>query len=138
MSQQILLSKRIGSNRKSFTIGFKRAAINHYDKTKSKRKTTYLLGIRSKTCLIEWIDNRDTIFDPTQRVNSRRVKFVGNKSQFPEADSSVYSWYLGLKESHAKVESLLLQNKMVEEVKRLYPEESKVTIYSLSNSFILN
>ena len=72
MTQTSVRASEIIKRRKSFTIAFRRAAILHYNETKSYRLSSKHFGVDRKG-LREWVKSKDTIFDPIQRVTSRKI-----------------------------------------------------------------
>ena len=104
--------------RKSYTNAFKRIAVLHYEQTNSKNQTAKNFGIKSRSTLRFWIAIKDLLFDPSQRPNSRKLITEENRKQgfFPESEKRIFEWYSSLKEEKIKVESYVIQNKMLEDV----------------------
>ena len=60
-------------HRRSFTIVFKRTVVQHFDITKSNRKTALNLGV-PRTAFIKWFKNREKIIEKSQKCGFRRIK----------------------------------------------------------------
>ena len=116
-------------SRKSYTIGFKRAAIIMFDSLEmNKSETCRRMHIpeASRKCLKHWIDNREIIFDPTNRVNSRKMYANRHKALFPFAEESLYKWFCDKRSKFIKVTGEMLQLQMLQEVKNFYENDENV------------
>jgi hypothetical protein len=92
------------SKRSSYTNAFKRMALIHFDMTKSKNKTSINLKI-TRQSIIDWVKQRDQIFDPSQRLRSRRVIVKEKQKQafFKNNEERVHQWFLNLRNDNIKV-----------------------------------
>ena len=123
-------------SRKSYTIGFKRAAIAIYDSLgNNKSETCRRMHIpdASRKCLKNWIDNREIIFDPTNRVNSRKMYANRHKALFPLAEESLFKWFSDKRSKYIKVTGDMLQQQMLKEVISFYENDDNVNI----NKFLI-
>ena len=117
------------SGRKSYTVGFKRASITlYYLLNENKSLTCRRMHIPCRKTLQKWVDDREIIFDPIIRINSRKVYTKRHKSIFPLADENVYKWFIDMREKHFKVTGEMLRNQMLEESKKMYPDDERVSI----------
>ncbi|RNA25757.1 pogo transposable element with KRAB domain-like [Brachionus plicatilis] len=93
-------------NRRSYTIGFKRVAIQHYDKTNNKSKTSRNLRV-PRPVLIKWIQNREKIFERKLKVNSKRVVDASKqrKPEFSENEDRLFAWFSAKRKEQFKSES---------------------------------
>ena len=72
--------------------------------TKSKNKTSINLKI-TRQSIIDWVKQRDQIFDPSQRLRSRRVIVKEKQKQafFKNNEERVHQWFLNLRNENIKV-----------------------------------
>ena len=116
------------SNRKSYSILFKRFVIKHYANSiiKSKRKTGTHFRV-GRTQLIQWIYQREQIMNQTNVLSRRNIQNPYQKTKnclYVDCEEKLYEWFLKQRELNYVISTLSLQTKMFELVKEMHPLDS--------------
>ena len=101
--------------RRSYTIGFKRHAIKHFELTLNKSTTSTKLNC-SRACLIDWIRQKDLLMDPNQLVGNRKLRIHENKkhAMFPSIEKDVYDWFSDQRRQKFSIDAQSVKAKMLE------------------------
>ena len=116
---RVLIYEGIVKNvKRSYTIAFKRAAIAHFNKSKSKNQTTPNLKIPRPT-LISWIKEQNNILNPKLGLDQRRNKNESHLKQakFYENEQRIFSRIIEQRRENFCVTSTSIRLKMLEDVK---------------------
>ena len=128
------------SNRKSYSILFKRFVIKHYANSiiKSKRKTGTHFRV-GRTQLIQWIYQREQIMNQTNVLSRRNIQNPYQKTKnclYVDCEEKLYEWFLKQRELNYVISTLSLQTKMFELVKEMHPLDS--IIFKASRGWMQN
>jgi hypothetical protein len=109
--------------RKSYTIAFKRYAIKHYEMTKSKNLTTKNLKV-PRTNIIKWLHNADAIKNEEQAQAKKKLLCAAKKKKgkFDANEQRVFEWYQQQKLGNGAVTNVLIQHRMLEDVRMHNPD----------------
>jgi transposase-like protein len=115
-----LAKNNINENKRkrSFTIAFKRAALKHYELSKSKRKTAKNLGIL-RTALIKWVHQKEIIQGKKQKLGNRRLTKDNtlNRSKFAASEDRVYEWFKNQRANQVGILISDIQQKILDDLR---------------------
>ena len=111
------------SKRNSYTFIFKKMVILHLKITNSQNQTAKNLRISRRT-LRNWVVDSEKISNYNGLISKKRFteKHKQRMARFPDCENIVFNWYLEKKEQRINVLPITIQNKMLEEIKILYPD----------------
>ncbi|CAF0868421.1 unnamed protein product [Brachionus calyciflorus] len=104
--------------RQSFTMEFKRSALDHLALSKNKSRTALAYGIPRST-LISWEKIKDEIYEKNLLPDQRKIyrSESKKKANFFKSEKIVFEWIKEIRSQDCVVTSKMVKEKMLDEVR---------------------